>query len=210
MPPNADQRPISPEEVMEWFGRSKARLKQEQFASIAEFLNRIRWPSKSPSREGAQLFDADGADTDKFWDLGAADAAVETLRECLPSMLKFWKGLQWAPETHGGYGSIERLGRALEEAAPLIKHPFGPLMPGPRVPEFREWHAPAVAITKCVRTELHRAGDPNPSTERNSVTVRLVHMSMERMGFPMAVTDSAISQYLKKIRNLLVLIDPTE
>jgi hypothetical protein len=207
MPPNARQRPISPEEVKEWFGRSKSRLKQEQFADIAEFLNRISWPSKSLSEEEAQLSDTGGVDTDKFWDFNAAHAAVNTLRECLPLMLRFWKGLQWAPETRAGYDSIERLGRALEEAAPLIEHPFGVSMPRPAFPNFREWHAPAVAIAKRVRTELRRAGDPNPSMERNSVTVRLVHKSMERMGFK-TFTDSAISQYLKKVEKLLVLISP--
>jgi hypothetical protein len=209
MPSYENRRPISAKEVAEWMGHSKALLKQERYAVIAESLNRMSWLSTS-TRE--QEPEPSNASADKFWDFKVANSAVGTLRECIPAMLTFWRGLERFPETREGYGVIERLSKALEEAAPLIQYPFGPREPGQhtKFPDFREWHAPAVAITKCVRTELHRAGDTNPSVENNSITVHMVHKSLKRMGFAMTVGPSAVSQYLKKVKDVLVLINATE
>src|ERR1700733_1213312 len=124
MPPNTNQVAITAEEVERWFGRSRTRLKRERYAVIADFLDRIRWPSNHPTGQEQSVSDGDETRNDKFWDFNAADSAVATLRECLPAMLSFWERLQWAPETREGYAAIERLGKALEEAAPQIKHPF--------------------------------------------------------------------------------------
>jgi hypothetical protein len=70
MPSYENRRPISAMEVAEWMGHSKARLKQERYAVIADSLNRMSWLSTSIREQEPE---PSNASADKFWDFKVAN-----------------------------------------------------------------------------------------------------------------------------------------
>jgi len=190
--------PIGADEIRTWVGpTAQGRLQADQYVDIANTLNRFRWPTDPPA---VQKLVAQLPEDDRFWNFAAADHAAETLLAHLPRMIEFWKGLQWAPETRAGYQLMRNLEHSLEAAAPLIKHPFGPPGPKTRQPRGKDWHSSAVMIANIVLRALLDAGQLNPSITRNSVTARVVHNALKRMGFQGAemVGTSAVAMHLQR------------
>jgi hypothetical protein len=115
-------------------------------------------------------------------------------------MLRHWDGLQWAPETRGGFPAIKALEDALSIAQPYTEWPFGEYERAQSQKTPKAWHTPAHSIALIIIQVLGAAGQTNPAISRNSIVVKIVRKALIRMQVPNfhMITTTAIAAYLTR------------
>ncbi|MGC2222380.1 MAG: hypothetical protein WA624_08430 [Methylocella sp.] len=117
------------------------------------------------------------------------------MNAAIPAMLSYWDGLQWAPETRGGYEAIKALDTALSLALPYIEFPFGKYERKTHRHRPKDWHMAAIVIARIFIEAMIKSVGKTPSLERKSRLIVVVNEVMRRMNYK-SVTDSAISRHL--------------
>lgn len=156
-------RTITAVETRKWLERLGASPNDALCDDVAGRLTKIRWPS-DPTSPAAGCDD----ETDQWWDFQAAIKAANTLNAAFPAMLSHWDGLQWAPETRGGYEAIKALDTTLSLAMPYIEFPFGKYERKTHRHRHRpkDWHMAAIVIAKFFIEAMIKSGGKAPSTSR--------------------------------------------
>lgn len=194
-------RTIAAAEVEGWFGKSnRSQLGDAQYREIAAQLTKWRWPSDPINPSNTLSSDEAEIGYSTYWDFKAAIDAAKLLLDSMPAMLRHWDGLQWAPETRGGYPAISALQKDLLTALPYIEWPFGRYERRTGRKRAKSWHLPAVLVAKALIKCAADAKQIEPSLTRNSVAVRVVRKALIRMGFKdiNTVTASAVAAHLAR------------
>lgn len=184
---------------MEWVGpASKAKLNPAQYERIAIRLNKFRWHNDPPPPPLDDI--SSNQIDDRWWDIDSTAKAARQLRDSIPKMLVFQAGLKWAPETRDGHDVIQSLESALARALPYIERPFGEGTPARGRKRSKPWHIYAIQISNMLVRELQQAGHSKQPLSRNSVVVRVILKSLQRMQIPYSKTLSktAIAAYLSR------------
>lgn len=178
------KRTIAAEEIQTWFGKT-SKLRPSDFETLAAKFTRMRWPGDPPLPEHAPCLPAElDEEADRWWDFKGSSRGAQCLLKSLPKMKRHWEDLQWAPETAHGYEAICRLETALQDAMQYVHHPFGPPVgPSMNFKKPKKWHVPSVTIASMIRETLQEASVPLTGLSTNTVTVKVVHCALSRMGY---------------------------
>lgn len=199
--PISRARTVTPDEVKEWFGRSrKAQLHEERYGAIAADITALKWPGDPPPPTDAPWLvkGTPDSDKDRWWDFEAVAKAAKLVLASLPAMRRHWNGLRWAPETRGGYNAIEALEETLKVALPYIEWPFGEYerATGRKTP--KEWHIPSIILAGMIIRTMVEAGNRSPAISRNSVVARVATKALIRMGFQKELAQETVSMHLTR------------